>query len=177
MVIAGGGVFIQIGSQDYLVGINSFINSWPLNATCGYNTVSAATAVSPWNSWIQNNTVTLADTLTWRNYSFGSFHDWGDWNSQLFEYASPASADTIRFVNIGSDCEVYFERDGFSKKIQLETGNLTLDLGGNTYTVGESVEIGYSTSALGHNLTVHDGKTNRVTNLDWKGWHIEHREW
>jgi hypothetical protein len=51
---SGGGMFIDVGSNTYLAGVNSFVGSYKGKPNSGYGNIAGETRVSAFNEWIDS---------------------------------------------------------------------------------------------------------------------------
>lgn len=135
---SGGGVYANIEGINYLIGINSF--TWPNGSMNKYNTAMAATAVSPFNSWINGIISDNMDTLTYTYHDYTSFLSPYVWVGQRLDLAIPTAADTVRFID--PENNITFSADVVTRRALIESGNTIFDLQGHTYTLTYDGEDG-----------------------------------
>jgi hypothetical protein len=158
---SGGGLFIDVNDTAYLAGINSFIgrgpgeSDSPGNLNSDYGDVQYFTRVSLLNGWIDDH----LSSVYWEGESSNSFEVAANW-----EDGNVPDTNNIAVFNKAGSYTVTMGSDAHNKGLRVSQGNATLDLGGNAYTLSEtlaqpSISVGSPTSAT---LTVSNGSLSAM---------------
>jgi hypothetical protein len=131
---SGGPVFINDGGVQKVAGIISVGDQGPLNSPDGtinssYGDVAAAVRTSVLNGWITDQ----MSALYWSNSAGGTFGATSNWDE-----GSVPGVGNIAVFDIGGVYSVSVTSAISNKRIRVRAGNVTMNLGGNTYTLGSS---------------------------------------
>lgn len=158
---SGGGVFVDVGARSFIAGVHSFVEDPYSTADddSGYHDTFGSSRVSVFNAWIDDKIC-----RNWNNPAGGSFATGGNWTGGL-----PDQYDIAGF-NTGGTYTVTIAAPTISHRLIARNGNVTLNLGGSTYTLTSfSYEGSLIVGRYGGNtasLTVNNGiLTTRETVL------------
>ncbi|MEO6435626.1 MAG: trypsin-like serine protease, partial [Tepidisphaeraceae bacterium] len=123
---SGGGVFVDVGARSFVAGIHSFVED-PFSAAdddSGYRDTFGSSRISTFNAWIDDKM-----SRNWNNPAGGAFATGGNWIGGL-----PDQYDVAGF-NTGGTYTVTIAAPTISHRLISRNGNVTLNLGGSTYTL------------------------------------------
>jgi hypothetical protein len=123
---SGGGVFVDVGARSFIAAVHSFVED-PFSEAdddSGYHDTFGSTRVSVFNQWIDDKI-----SRSWNNPGGGLFASAANWTGGL-----PDQYDIAGF-NIGGAYTVTIAAPTISHRLIARGGNVTLDLGGSTYTL------------------------------------------
>ncbi|HYO09464.1 MAG TPA: trypsin-like serine protease [Tepidisphaeraceae bacterium] len=135
---SGGGVWIDRGPRAYVAAVHSFIHALDPPAGDGtddasYSDTFGSTRVSRFNAWIDDQI-----TVKWSNASgSGAFATGGNWSGG----AAPDAHDLAGF-NASGTYAVTFSANISNDRLVARAGDVTLNLGGRTYTLTSSTYEG-----------------------------------
>ena len=128
---SGGGVFVDVEPRSFIAAVHSFVDdpfssgaSPDPNDDSGYRDTFGSTRVSAFNQWIDDKIC-----RNWNNATGGSFATAGNWTGGL-----PDQYDIAGF-NTGGTYTVAIAAPTISHRLIARNGNVTLNLGGSTYTL------------------------------------------
>jgi hypothetical protein len=153
---SGGGVFINVGGQTRLAGVVSFGLPGPVSAPDGfgkvadYGDVMGFTRVNQFNGWIDDQ----LSAIYWNNAASGGFATAANWQGG----AAPGAANVAVFNRPGT-YSVTLGSTTDNKRVRVRSGDVTLNMGGGTYTLASSplepsLWIAGKSTAENANLTV-----------------------
>ena len=123
---SGGGLFINNAGVQQLAGIVAFGSP---DATAKYGNQAFFTRVSQLTAWIDDQ----ISAQYWSNAAGGSFSTAGNWEANTV----PGSAN-IAVFDLAGTYGVSLSSAISNERIRVRSGDVTLNLGGHTYTLGSS---------------------------------------
>ena len=123
---SGGGLFVDVGARSFVAAVHSFVED-PYSATGDdslYRDTFGSTRVSAFNQWIDDKI-----SRNWNNPAGGAFATAGNWTGGL-----PDQYDIAGFNTAGT-YTVTLAAPTISHRLIARNGNVTLNLGGSTYTL------------------------------------------
>jgi len=146
---SGGGWFMAVNGQNYLVGITSFLDHNPSNPVDSmYGDICGATRVSSYLSWISQYTTYSLMPYFWTHdpNTAGNWQDANNWSPSAAPTANDtAVVDNNGTVNISS-------ATGSVQVSSLYDGNQargSISQSGGTVTVASSLVLGYNAGSGG----------------------------
>ena len=133
---SGGGMFIDRDGRHFVAGVHSFVDAPdPPNGDAtddsSYSDTYGSTRVSVFNAWIDDQI-----THKWTNASGGTFGTAGNWTP-----AVPDQYD-IAGLNTAGTYTINFAAAATNHRLIARAGTVTMNLGGNSYTLTSSTYEG-----------------------------------
>jgi T5SS/PEP-CTERM-associated repeat protein len=142
---SGGGWFIDFGEEMLLAGVHSFSAAYDGINDSDYGDVMGLTAVSAFNAWI-DGIIGTDHEFVWSEADGGYFFSENAWTVQgSLTNVRPGIATDVSFrlndtytVELAPDpiFPLFWE----SNKLEVEAGDVTLDLHNDTYSITTNVE-------------------------------------
>ena len=128
---SGGAVFLDVNGTHQLAGVISFREKGPISNPGGdlnssYGEVMGSTRISSFNEWID----TYVNSRYWDHNGSGNFATGGHWD----EGVVPGPGE-IAVFNVDGNYTVSLTGNATNERFLMRSGDVTLDLGGATYTL------------------------------------------
>ncbi len=138
---SGGGLFAEVGGQNVLVGVHSFIASYDGATDASYGDVSGSTRVSQFITWINTQRNNFVYARTWKTAANGNWSTAANWN----EGVTPTETRDASFALSGT-YTVSLNNTATARDLLQTVGSVTFNLNNRTLTLSRNMTVGGATS-------------------------------